>query len=212
VGLTVAPGTVTVVHGLPKSGKTVLLKQLLVAHEDAGATVLVQDPDHQFAELFPVYETAADYRRAARDAGPSFRRGAAIAEVDGEVVTDLAIAAAPSARAEGRYTVLAYDEAVLAVEHASYIGPQQKNLLARRRHLGVSLVINVQDFSQIHPTWQRLATELYTFRCTDVDVVKTLAKRWGRDPVALGRRLASLQRYEWARLERGAYDDDEVAA
>ena len=201
MGLIVAPGTATVVQGLAGSGKTTLLRQLLAAHADAGATVFVQDPDHQFADLFPVYETAADYRRAARDAGDGpFPRGAAVAEVDGELVTDLALAAAPIAKAEGRYTVLAYDEAVLAAD-PNYVGPKQRDLLARRRHRAVSVIINSQDFGQIHAMWQRLATEMYAFWCVDTDRVKAIAKKWGRDPDRLARQLAALGPHEWARIE-----------
>lgn len=205
MGLSIAPGTASVVQGLPGSGKTTLQRQLLAAHLRAGATVFVQDPDHQFADLVPHYETARDYMTAAKGAaaeGAPFPRGAAIGEVDDEPLTALALNVAPSAKAQGRYTVLAYDEAVLAAS-ASHVGDAQRNALARRRHLAISLLLNVQDFGQVHALWQRLATEIYVFRCGDRDRVKAIAARWGRDPDRLWRTLSQLPPHQWARLHHG---------
>lgn len=208
--LKVGPGTLTVIQGLPEYGKTTLLRELLVAHADAGATCFVQDPDHQFGDLFPIYETADDYRRAARaaaTAGEPFPRGAAIAVTDEEPVTKLAIAVAPSAKTEGRYTVLAYDEAVLAVE-PGYCSPVQRDLIARRRHRGISCILNTQDFGQCHAIWQRLATDLYVFQCRDRGRVKTIAERWGRNVDRLWSTLSTLPAYQWARLAGGRPSED----
>lgn len=201
--LKVAPGTATVIQGHVGSGKTTLVRQLLAAHAEAGATCFVQDPDHQFADLFPVFDSAADYRRAAAAAaiaGEAFQRGAAIAETDDEPVTALALAVAPAVKAEGRYTVVAYDEAVLAAE-PNHCTPVQRAMLARRRHLGVSVILNVQDFGQAHAIWQRLATEIFIFRCADRGRVKVIAERWGRDADRLWAALSTLPAHEWARLD-----------
>lgn len=210
--LTVAPGTATVIQGLPEFGKTTLVRQLLAAHADAGATCIVQDPDHQFADLFPVYETADDYRRAAAAAGAEpFPRGAAIAELEAKPVTALATAIAPTVRAAGGYTVLAYDEAVLAAD-PSHIDKPQANLLARRRRWGVSMILNVQDFGQCHAIWQRLSTEIFLFQCDDRDRVKQIAQRWGRKPDKLWLTVSQLRPFQWARLSRKRPDADADAA
>ena len=213
-GLRVEAGSLTVIQGLPGSGKTSLMKELLVAHANAGATWIAQDPEYQFAEILPPYESARAYRLAARAAGTAaeqtpFRRGAAVAELAGDAVTSLALAIAPGVKAQGRYTVIAYDEAVLAAE-PSHCSDVQRDMLARRRHRGLSVLINVQDLGQTHAIWQRLATELYAFRCYDRGRVKAIAERWGKDPDALWDRLSSLGRYEWERIDRP--DEPETAS
>ncbi len=79
-----------------------------------------------------------------------------------------------------RYVFVGYDEAVLLSESsAHYVSDALKNLLARRRHLGVALEILSQDLGQLHALWQRLATDLYLFKTTDETRLKVISSRFG---------------------------------
>lgn len=173
--------SVAVQMGFPGSGKSALLKQHIGDHLRAGAFAFVQDPDKQFADMLPVYDSPGAYTKAQRErqaAGQPVQLGASIATTDEAGLTQFVLRLAET---QGkRYVFVGYDEAVLLSESsAHYVSDALKNLLARRRHLGVALEILSQDLGQLHALWQRLATDLYLFKTTDETRLKVISSRFG---------------------------------
>lgn len=164
-----------------------------------GAWALIQDPGHQFRD-FPFYPDVAAFRRRLAEGG-RLARGAAVGAVLEEPFTELAIELA-AARPEPVF--IGYDEAVL-VESASpsYISPRQRELLARRRHLGIAAEILAQDFGLLNRLWQMQSTDVWIAYCTDQERIAVLAKRFGRDRHELEAALAALGPFEYLHIKRG---------
>lgn len=172
--------SVALLMGFPGSGKTTLLRQHVLRHLGAGAWAFVQDPDRQFADLLPCYETPAHYRAAQlerRERGEGVERGASIATLDEAELTKFVSKLGPRL---SPYVFIGYDEAVLLSETTEHhVSPELKNLLGRRRHMGVAAALLCQDLGQIHAVWQRLSTDLFLFRCTDRGRLRTISARFG---------------------------------
>jgi len=197
---------VAVIQGSAGSGKTQLLAEHAVTWARGGAWVILQDPDWQFVDLIGAvpYPDAESFRRALLEAKREKRpvsRLASIATSEEEPLTELVCQVASSQSAP---VFAGYDEAVL-VEGAqpSYVSPRFRNLLARRRHLGIALEICCQDFGLLHAIWQRLATVAFVFQCLDRQRIDIIARRFAVPAPELTTRLQSLDRFEYATIRQG---------
>lgn len=196
--------SVRIIQGAAGSGKTTLLRQLLARALSDLWWGLVQDPDKQFADLVPWYPSVDAWNKAlaaASSSGEPFCRGAAIGCMEEEEFTAGALELAGGCE---RPVLIAYDEAVLMEgSTAHYVSPIFRNMLGRRRHLGVAPVLLCQDFGLTHKLWQNLCTEAYVSRCRDEERVRIIAKRFGVPWKPLYERLRTLPDYQFLRLQQG---------
>lgn len=193
---------IAVLMGYPEQGKSALLKEHIATRLNGGAFAFVQDPDRQFADILPVYDSPGAYAKAQKErraAGAPIQRGASIATTDETGLTKfiLKLAEQNAERPNAPYVFIGYDEAVLLSESSeNHVAKDLKNILARRRHLGIAAEILCQELGQLHAIWQRLASSLFAFRTSDEDALKKVAKRFGLNLVELKVRMKAM-REEW---------------
>jgi len=160
--------------GPPEYGKTTIAKALVQRHlADPDGVVFVHDPVAQFSEQGCAYYANADaWRDAARAAAAAepptpLPRGSSLGG-DAEQVTALAMELGRKVgnreNAVRRKFLVVYDEASLRTDSgATYMGKMDNEVLATRRHLGVGLVNNLQDPTQLMSRWLRMGTDFYLF-------------------------------------------------
>jgi hypothetical protein len=164
-----------IVVGLPGYGKTTLQAQLIQRHfETTDGIVLAHDPVRQFAKLgCHVYPDAAAYRRAAAEAATKktpMPRGASIGGTDSDSIVMLAMEMGEKLNTADRVRVpilVPFDEGSIREGSGStYVSKLDNQLLATRRHLGVGLILNVQECAQLMNRWYLMSTDVYLFRQT----------------------------------------------
>lgn len=161
--------------GPPGCGKTTLAGALAQAHMKAGGIVLAHDPVTQFAKYgCAVYADAAAYRAKAATAGAAMPRGASIGGDAAEVMRLAADIGKRCNRADDVRVKILFiaDEMSLGASGPTWVDKQDNQVLATRRHLGIGLVMNVQQPNQL--------TSRFYSMCTDVAIFRTSADRAAR--------------------------------
>jgi hypothetical protein len=178
--------------GPPEYGKTSILRKLIRRHlaELPSGIVLVHDPVAQFGRDGAVFfKDAAAYRAAAVAAAdeknPPLPRAASIGG-SAEELTKLALQMGERAGNTQDHVrvpiLLAFDEGSLREgSGATWMGKDDNELLATRRHRGVGIVINLQDGSQLTERFFRMSTDVYlmaqtTEHCQRLDKALMLEK------------------------------------
>ena len=164
-----------VVVGMPGVGKTTLQGSLIRRHLTTTAgIVLAHDPMGQFTrDGCRFYKDASAYRAAAAAAGREGKklpRGASIGGLNSDAVTELACELGAKMNTAERVTcpiLVPFDEGSLREGSGStYVSDLDNRILSTRRHLGVGLVLNVQECKQLMARWYQMSTDLYLFKQT----------------------------------------------
>lgn len=193
-----------VIVGPPQSGKTTIVRKLvldhLAAHPDNLA--LVHDPNRQFRDLCAVYETAKDWRAAISKAGvgvASFPHGASV----GGSASELTAAAIEIGRAHNRAgairvpILLAYDESsLMGSSGPTHLGDQDTQLLSNRRHWGIGPVYNVQRVTALTEGFYTMATDVYVLTQPSESRTEKIEEYIGLPKGAL-RELVGAPRYKY---------------
>lgn len=192
-----------IIVGPPGCGKSTLAASIILRHIREGGIVFAHDPVQQFARYgCAAYADAASYRTAAQaafDAGRSIPRGAAIG---GDAAAVVALAMEIGRRNNRADAVrvkilLVMDEMSLGASGATWVDRTDNELLATRRHLGIGIVMNVQQPNQL--------TERFWSMCTDVAIYRTTVDRARKLDQSLLLERGSLERANVAALEPHTY-------
>jgi hypothetical protein len=175
-----------IVVGPPGAGKTTLIKQLAYQWLSRGGWLFVHDLSGDYAPLARRYESAAAWRAAARataKGGKPLARGARFDTASPTEMTELVIAIGNErnrSRSVHVPMMIVYDEsAFLGDSGASYSAPLDVQLVARRRHLGVVPVYNLQDPTMLTARFWKYATDIFAFRQTNQRDIEQLDHRAG---------------------------------
>lgn len=193
--------------GPPEYGKTTLLRQLVERHFKSMPTgiVFVHDPVAQFAgDGCAYYKDANAWRAAAADVaknkGATMPRGASVGG-SAEDLTRLALSLGEKCGNTHEHVrvpiLLAFDEASLRDgSGATWMGKDDNELLATRRHRGVGIVFNLQDASQLTERFFRMSTDVYVFVQTTENTWK-LEKALMLERGRLAPHVASLEKHDY---------------
>ncbi len=198
------------VVGPPKVGKTTLIKSRLGAWLRAHPTghAFVHDPNGDYVDLCASYDSVDAWRaRASRaSADAPMPRGAAFSTDTPEPVTKLVRELGNRHNRQHRVTfpmMFIVDEcALLDTSGSTHAGSLDLSVMARRRHLGVALVYNMQHPTLLTKAFYMLATEVIAFAQTDADAVRETEKRAGLPAGSLAHTLNAPPRRYW-RLVKG---------
>jgi ABC-type oligopeptide transport system ATPase subunit len=183
-----------IVVGLPGSGKTTLQRSLIRRHlTTTNGIVLAHDPMAQFKRDGCVfYRDVADYRAkaaAAAAANTTLPRGACIGGFNSDDVMRLAVDLGEKLNTAERVNVpilVPCDEGSLREGSGStHVSELDNRILSTRRHLGLGLILNVQEAAQLMNRWYRMSTDVFLFKQTS-DRARKLD--------------------EWLQLERGSLE------
>lgn len=168
-----------IVVGLPESGKTTLVKDIIAKHlrDQPRGIVLAHDPVRQFVKAppkglgFAWYPDVNAYKRAAaaaaRDKTP-IARGVSIGGSSDEVVKlacDIGERAGNDQWQVNIPILIPQDEGSMRDGSGStYIGKQDNQTLSTRRHKGVGMLLLVQERGQLMAHFWKMATDVYIFR------------------------------------------------
>lgn len=156
--------------GPPKMGKSSLAAEVVRSMLESGVVVLAHDPKKQYRGLCAEYENADAWREAARKAAASKTPMPLGASIGGKAadVTALAMELGKRFNDVRRVRVkmcLVFDEgSVLGSSGSSWIGAEDNELLATRRHLGIGLLFLIQRPSMLTTAFWEMATDAYLFR------------------------------------------------
>ena len=180
------------VIGLPKSGKTTVMRREVHDHlrDYSSGIAIVHDTQMQFRDLCASYETADDYRAAARLArskGTPLPRGIAITGVDSAQVTELAMELGRAHNLGRDIKPLpiyaAFDEtSTMSATQASWVDGRDWTMMVTRRHLCISLGFNLQDVTNLPPKVFAMATDVYIMRIPGPRAARMLEERLGLPP------------------------------
>lgn len=192
--------------GPPGCGKTTLAGAIAIAHMKAGGIVLAHDPVQQFASYgCAVYADAAAYRARAASDAQQMPRGASI----GGNAADVMRLAADIGKRSNRATdvrvkiLVVMDEMSLGASGATWMDRGDNEILATRRHLGVGLVMNVQQPNQLTSRFYSLCTDVAIFR-TSADRAARLDNELLLDKGTLERaNVMDLEKYHYVRVTLG---------
>lgn len=172
------------VVGAPGSGKSTVIRQwvrdFLVANPTGIA--IVHDTQGQFEDLGASYESADEYREAARKAArdrTNIERLAAIFGADSQPIAELALGLCethnwrkPSVRLP---VFLAWDEtSVLGETSSTYVGKLDWKMFTTRRHLGLQTAHNMQTSAGLPRRTFEISTDVVIFRLTSDESARDL--------------------------------------
>lgn len=196
-----------IIAGPPEYGKTSIARALVRRHlQTTNGIVLVHDPVQQFGpDGCAYYENAAAWRAAARAAagkgGKPMPRGASLGG-ESSAIVELALSLGKRAgnRQENvRLPILVVlDEGSTSDSSGStWIGKEDLQALAMRRHLGVGFVFNIQDPMMLTARFWQLSTDFYLFAQTSKHA-RTLDERLLLEPGTLeAARVCALDKHEY---------------
>jgi hypothetical protein len=170
------------VIGPPEYGKTSILRKLVRRHLTTlpNGIALIHDPVAQFAkDGCAFYKDASTYRAALAAAHAKKQpvpRGASIGGSADEL-TKLALAMGERAGNTQDHVrvpiLLGFDEGSLRDgSGATWMGKEDNQLLATRRHKGVGIVMNLQDTAQLTERFFRMSTDVYLMAQTTEFLLK----------------------------------------
>lgn len=187
--------------GPPKCGKTTIVRQLVRAHllKYPEGIALVHDVNHQFKDLCAMYETVAEWhdkRELALAAGETFPRGAAFFGFrQSKDIAELALRLGREMNTAGDVRMpifLAYDEsAMMTGSGSTYIGELDLQINTSRRHLGIALAYNTQRESALMQAFFETATDVFVFRQSSEESVRSIEKKIGLQRGALMKLLVA---------------------
>ena len=200
-----------IVVGAPKSGKTTLVRTLVIDHLERypSGVALVHDVNHQFRDICQMYETVDEYRVASRAAalsGALFPRGAAFGCFEAAPISELAfeLGRVHNDALDVRVPIfLAYDEtSMMESSGSTHVGRRDLQLSTMRRHLGISLAFNLQRQGALMQSFYSNATDVVVFAQSNEDDVRELEKKLGLPRATLQRCIAA-ERFAYAHWKQG---------
>lgn len=173
--------------GPPEYGKTSLMRTLVRRHLQTVPTgpVLIHDPVAQFRKDGAVfYKNVEAYRARLVEAAKKKGGGGAehvprVASIGGsaEALTKFAMQLGERAGNSQDFVrvpvLLCFDEGSLRDgSGATWMGKDDNELLATRRHKGVGILMNIQDASQLTERFFRMSTDVYVMAQTSKNALR----------------------------------------
>jgi hypothetical protein len=188
------------VIGLPKSGKTTVMRQLVWNHLQSypSGVAIVHDTQMQFKDLCASYESVDAYLTAVRLARKDKRaipRGVAITGVDSSQVTELALNLGRVHNLgsdDKRLPIFAaFDEtSTMTKTQSSFVEGRDWEMFLTRRHACISIGLNLQDVTNLPPKVFSVATDAYIMRLPGQRSARLLEERLGLPPMYLETMIA----------------------
>lgn len=161
--------------GPPEYGKTTIARQLVRRHlRDTSGVVLVHDPVAQYRkDGCAYYEHANAWRNAAAKAAREKRPMSRGASLGGTTEAIVSLAMDLGRRSSNRQDNVRLPVLVVLDEGSTndgsgstWIGKEDMQALAMRRHLGVGFVFNLQRPTMLTSAFFELGTDFYLFAQT----------------------------------------------
>jgi hypothetical protein len=202
------PDFLALVIGPQGFGKSSLGAELAEQRLAAGSWLIVQDSNRETGRFCREYASTADFLTAldsARGAEQAAPAGAAFAggadEVLGLAVTLGERWNRPTGRAPHPICVLVNETTSFDQAGSTHIGKEITRALNQRRHLGLELVLCMQDPAHLPSAVFTAATEVHMFRQDRADSIDKLERGLGLARGAL-RGLGALEQFEYVTWRR----------
>jgi hypothetical protein len=186
--------------GLPKAGKSSLLKDLAGAFLEAGGYALIHDQAHDWK--LPVHVHAWDEFMALMGRRPRPRAVGFDGPWSELVKGVIELGRKVNAQTEVTFPMFVGADETSGIDSSgrTHLGADDSVLLTQRRHLGVAIGLNLQRVSNLPETAWGLVTDLFAFRMVAHDV-ETLEARIDSPGLLAG--AVSLPQGEYLHCELG---------